>query len=84
MATPKYYWRISRDHLAEKDCKVHGPANADTTLRTNGKKFELFDCDRERYFSGKIFGDYDGFEPLDDFGRDACGCTDIKINGRWL
>jgi hypothetical protein len=50
----------------------------------NADRFQMLDDDGVLYFSGTICGDdYDGFEPLDDFGA-AFGCTTIKINGRVL
>jgi len=42
------------------------------------EKFKLFDDDDTLYYMGIITGDYDGFEPLDDFGMPNAGCTDIK------
>jgi len=50
-----------------------------------GKKFQMFDDDGIRYYSGRIIGDYQGFEPLDDYGTPNAGCTDIKYfeNGKW-
>ena len=29
--------------------------------------------------AGKIWGDFDGFEPLDDFGEPNAGCTEIRL-----
>jgi len=33
---------------------------------------------------GMLYGNYDGFEPLDDFGEWNWGCTYIKIGGEIL
>ena len=32
------------------------------------------------YYTGYICGEYDGFEPLDDFGMPNAGCTSIKLD----
>jgi len=37
----------------------------------------MFDDDMNLYYEGKIIGDYDGFEPLDDFGMPNARCTSI-------
>jgi len=49
-----------------------------------GEEFELYDGDDKLYCKGRIMGDYNGFEPLDDYGISALGCVDIKYNGRSL
>ena len=47
-------------------------------------EFSLYDDDEVLYYKGVIVGDYDGFEPLDDFGMPNAGCTGIKYEGEWL
>lgn len=47
-------------------------------------EFSLYDDDEVLYYKGIIVGDYDGFEPLDDFGMPNAGCTGIKYDGEWL
>ena len=86
-----YYWTITRDLICEPNLDgekpavgTSGPGNADESLRTNPARFSLYDDDGELYYCGMIYGDYDGFEPLDDFGSPNAGCTSIKINGEWL
>ena len=86
-----YYWTITRDLICEPNLDgekpavgTSGPGNADESLRTNPARFSLYDDDGECYYCGMIYGDYDGFEPLDDFGMGYAGCTSIKINGEWL
>jgi hypothetical protein len=39
----------------------------------------MYDDDSELYYAGKIWGDFDGFEPLDDFGMPNGGCTQISL-----
>ena len=43
------------------------------------------DDDGNLYYEGLIFGDYMGFEPLDEFGMPNAGCTIIEYNikGKW-
>jgi hypothetical protein len=93
----KYGWLITRDHLAESDEDTHttagisGPRGISDAMLSdlrNGKgtAFRMYDDDEELYVSGRIIGDFDGFEPLDDYGVGGLGCTDIKYrsgNGPW-
>lgn len=80
-----YGWVIDRDHIEMKAKSVMGPRNIapkiEEQLKTtkNGQKFQLFDDDGNLYYSGRIIGEYDGFEPLDDYGEPAAGCTEIKL-----
>jgi hypothetical protein len=51
-----------------------------------GERFRMKDDDGQVYYHGRIAGDYDGFEPLDDFGAPNAGCTSIEYrgtNGGW-
>jgi hypothetical protein len=47
-------------------------------------RFSLYDDDDECYYEGMLYGDYEGFEPLDDFGTPNAGCVKMKLNGEWL
>jgi len=76
----KYYWRIF-PHIGPD---VIGPHDADQTITANKAKFQMYDDDGICWYRGEIYGEYDGFEPLDDFGGPNDGCTAIKINGEWL
>jgi len=81
----RYFWTIDKDHIeGTADGLSLGSIDIDTT--TPGKQFRMFDDDWELYYEGTIWGDYDGFEPLDDFGMPAAGCTGIKYRndkGEW-
>jgi len=88
-----YIWRITRDRIADTDvpegnnCNAKGmtgPRDCDDTLSTNAARFSMYDDDGECYYEGMIYGDYDGFEPLHDFGMPNAGCTMIKLDGEWL
>ena len=39
----------------------------------------MYDDDGGHYYNGVLIGDYDGFEPLDDFGEGNAGCTEIRL-----
>lgn len=51
----------------------------DTLRHKTRSRFAMYDDDGECYYEGVIYGDYDGFEPLDDFGGPNAGCTAIKM-----
>ena len=97
-----YAWIITKDHLAEANIPegtnsnakgVIGPRNVtpEQVDRLHegriGEAFRIYDDDGELYYSGRIIGDYEGFEPLDDFGATNAGATDIKYrnhtSGKW-
>ena len=80
-----YRWRIDKDRISDgNDNGTEGPRGLDATLDTNPARFALYDDDGECYYEGRIWGHYDGFEPLDDFGTPNAGCTAIKLDGKWL
>lgn len=88
-----YRWVITKDLLPDLDEPegsnsnargVSGPEGSDISLTDNPTRFAMYDGDGECYYEGIIYGDFDGFEPLDDFGTPNAGCTAIKINGEWL
>ncbi len=79
-----YRWRITQDHISEsgdRDVGVEGPRNLDDDIKDNPTAFYLYDDDDNLYYTGMLYGDFTGLEPLDDFGRPNAGCTYIKING---
>ena len=78
----KYKWIITVDHLESRsgECLVSGPHDAPAEVSKTFVTFKMYDDDGVLYYSGKLFGEYDGFEPLDDFGR-SVGCTEIRVNG---
>ena len=84
----KYRWKITRDHLAEPgekdDVGREGPHNLDPALKSNPTPFTLYDDDGDGYYSGTLYGDFSGLEPLDDFGMGWAGCTGIKVRGEWV
>jgi hypothetical protein len=62
----------------ETDQGVYGPHGALRPPDSGGTPFRLFDDDGNLYYEGRVFGDYEGFEPLDDFGTPNAGCTRIE------
>jgi len=80
-----YYWEITKDLISDGIDAV-GVSNGDKNLKdtTNGKDFSMYDDDDECYYMGSIYGNYEGFEPLDDFGMPNSGCTMIKIDGQLI
>jgi len=85
----KYAWKITKDHLDGEDTNTFGPRSItpeqESELNSgNGTPFKMYDDDGELYYSGLIIGDFDGFEPLDDFGMPNAGCTGIKVSGKYL
>lgn len=61
-----------------------GPRGATMTaqdIKAQGEKFRMYDDDGEFMAAGYIAGDYDGFEPMDDWGQPGLGATEIKYKG---
>ncbi len=77
-----YRWIITDCKIDNEINGVAGPRRYDETITNNCSKFELYEG-RVLVASGFIYGDYQGFEPLDDYGF-SLGCCSIKINGEWL
>ena len=78
-----YRWEITTDLIDDNLVGVKGPSGCDEKITENKAQFRLVDDDGEVYCRGFIYGDYEGFEPLDDFGG-SLGCTMISINGEIL
>lgn len=81
-----YRWIITKEIDVDGvvDLETCGPSNYNESIVNNKAKFSLYDDDGNCYAEGFIFGEYDGFEPLDDYGTPSLGCTAIKIDGEWL
>lgn len=50
-----------------------------------GEEWRAYCDDGARFYTGRIVGEYDGFEPLEDFARPNAGATDIRYlhGGQW-
>jgi len=80
-----YRWVITKDHISEgRDVGVTGPRDADDAVKSNPSRFSLYDDDDECYYEGMLYGDFEGFEPLDDYGTPNAGCVKMKLDGEWL
>ena len=80
-----YRWEITKDHVTEGEyAGTQGPHDLDECVSNNPVHFKLYDDDGILYAEGMLYGEYDGFEPLDDFGAPNWGCAGIKIEGEWL
>jgi hypothetical protein len=81
----EYFWTIDKDHIEGTANGLSSVSiNIDTT--TPGEHFRMFDDDGKLYYEGTIWGDCDGFEPLDHFGMPSAGCTGIQYKndkGEW-
>ena len=89
----KYTWVVTRDSVqgdtSEAVGKV-GPSGARDRVRFDvvilkGEHFRLLDANGRTQFSGYIIGEFDGPEPLDDYGRDnGCVAIEYERNGEWI
>ena len=46
-----------------------------------GTGFELYDDDDNLYYKGRLIGDFEGFEPCDDYGMPNAGAVHTKLDG---
>ena len=87
-----YAWIVTADHIFDPEFDtrpvvgVMGPSTAPEALIEGpqagaGEPFSMYDDDGEHYYDGRIIGDFEGLEPLDDFGAPYAGATEIRING---
>jgi len=60
---------------------VEGPRDLDETVTANPQGFTLYDDDNVAYYHGWLYGDYEGFEPVYDFGMPNAGAVHIKFDG---
>jgi hypothetical protein len=91
----RYAWIITKDCLCQPgdtdETGTIGPRGATddqmAKLRNGeGKAFRMYDDDGEHYYNGRIIGQFDGLEPLEDFGTPNAGATEIRMigkSGKW-
>lgn len=92
MSYETYAWIIDTDHTYDPNHDVLddsgrlGPRNINPDLQAQlkagkGVAFKMYDDDGELYYSGRIISydgeDFEGFEPLDDFGTPNAGAVRI-------
>jgi len=75
-----YRWKILKDHIDTDSVGVEGPGNLDPELNKNRRLFKIYCDDKILSYEGEIFGDFHGFEPLDDYGTGNAGLVHIKLN----
>ncbi len=86
-----YHWMIDGAYgtCSNESLPIHGPSDcdADEAFGPSAKRFLMMDDDGEIYYGGLIQGtDYQGFEPLDDYGTPNAGASEIRYinaNGDW-
>lgn len=78
-------WIIDKDLIGEGTVNMGDAQRMCSSNYKNGTplphRFSLFDDDGECYYQGRTDDD-SSFAPLDDFGQQYAGCTEIRINGR--
>jgi len=81
-----YRWKITKDHIGTDSKGICGPSDTgnDLAITDNREHFVMKDDDGETYYEGEIYGDFNGFEPLDDYGTPNAGCTSIFYGGEML
>lgn len=80
----EYRWVITKDRIDDGEATgIEGPRNL-SKITDNPARFSLYDDDEICYYEGMLYGDYSGFEPLEDFGMPNAGCTLVKMDGEWL
>ena len=89
----KYAWIVTQDYLAgtidpgSSRVGTIGPRDATPEqvdrLREGriGDAWLTKDDDGEKVYAGRIIGDFEGFEPLDDFAEPDAGATAIFYKG---
>ncbi len=84
----KYRWIVTKDYMriligneTIDRTGVEGPKNLDLSIIANPVNWVVYDDDHNPVYAGIMWGDWEGFEPLDDFGEGDAGCTGIKLNG---
>ena len=81
----KYWWRIDEDFLdgdnENSEVGTEGPYDGDFQNFDNEQGFTLYDDDDNPYYHGYMYGDWYGFEPVDDFGMPNAGAVHIKLDG---
>jgi len=85
MKKAPYRWKIDKDYLdgdnSNSAVGTEGPRDLADEVVSNPKGFTLYDDDDIAYYHGWIYGDYEGFEPVDDFGMPNAGAVHIQFDG---
>ena len=87
-----YTWIVTRDSvLGDSSDAVGriGPKGAANRARfdkviIDGEHFRMLNADSQPQFSGYILGEYQGSEPLDDYGMtNGCSIIEYERDGEW-
>tara|TARA_R100000008_G_C3550207_1_gene149953 strand:+ start:418 stop:687 length:270 start_codon:yes stop_codon:yes gene_type:complete len=85
-----YAWIIDKDYLNDGAEGTVGPRNPHAasleTLKAGyGEPLRLYDDDGNLQYEVRIAGNYDGFEPMDDYGRPNAATTEVRYlaQGQW-
>lgn len=89
----EYAWLVDVDHSdvefggGMKDVEIYGPCEISDELKEQlqageGEYFKMYDADGNLYYTGRIVGDFEGFEPLDDYGMPNAGAIDIHYKNK--
>lgn len=89
----RYTWIVTKDEIAGDASDAIGrigPPGFEERLPFNrvisaGEQFRLLDSTGQPRYSGFILGQFDGAEPLEEYGREL-GCVAIEFwrNNRWV
>lgn len=79
-----YRWIVTHDPADMGAVGLEGPRGADPSIQCV-QRFRIYDSDGIFLYEGLIGGEYEGFEPLDDFGTPNIGSTSIyyENDGVW-
>jgi len=85
----EYAWKLNLTDDIEAGGVVYGPSEVTEDQKAQldageGETYEILDDDENLYGTGNILGDYEGFEPLDDYGTPSLGAVGIKYKGEYL
>ncbi len=89
----KYTWIVTQDAIlgdSSDAVGMIGPPRATRRERfdviiTQGERFRMANDIGEVQFVGYIVGEFDGSEPLQDYGLDnGCASIEYEREGRWI
>ncbi len=84
----RYAWLVTKDHINHDEQwnreGTMGPRSITPEQRQmleagHGSLWKTWDDDDILYYEGRIVGDFDGHEPLDDFAKPDAGAVKIKV-----
>lgn len=80
-----YRWKVTKDFINDDDGALGIQGGNESLVSRKEGTWRMYDDDNNLYFEGKIYGNFSGFEPLDDFGLGGYGCTTMRYwkNNTW-